>query len=494
MKLFKYALLPVMLISGCGNAPGTEDGGNREDICVVVPQEDTESVLKNPCTGWGIYEENGNRLLNPAAYWNRQDKAAREYATFLYIRWHWSDMEPEEGKYAWIYNENYKALVKGALDRGLKLCFRVIYDSQDNWLQTTPQYVRDAGAEGYMSDAQGQKLWSPYPDDKVFQEKLEKFIEAFAAQYDDPQTVDFIDGTNMGWWGENHHLTFKDSGNKQAVFEWITSAYGNAFKKVLLTHTFGSEFGWSMEKAIAIDKKGYTMRRDGLGSQWFTPAEQAITAQMWGKTAIFGEQCWWGGNYTTNYHPYKDDAVYKLESWLDTYKLTLSHALQGHFNTLDLRQPTETKGWLDQAEDLVQRFTREGGYRFYPAHVAFPEIFTEGETVSIEHQWINRGAGYLPNNNPRWNYKYKPAFALVDLSGQVSHVYVDESAEPSEWLSGKRHICTCRLRPDGVKPGEYTLALAIVDTTLDNKPAIELAVTEKSVADGWTPLKKIIVE
>ena len=28
-------------------------------------------------------------------------------------------MEPEEGKYAWIYDENYKKLIQGALDRGL---------------------------------------------------------------------------------------------------------------------------------------------------------------------------------------------------------------------------------------------------------------------------------------------------------------------------------------------------------------------------------------
>ena len=41
-------------------------------------------------------------------------------------------MEPEEGKYAWLYDENYKKLIQGALDRGLKLCFRIYNNGQDN--------------------------------------------------------------------------------------------------------------------------------------------------------------------------------------------------------------------------------------------------------------------------------------------------------------------------------------------------------------------------
>jgi ribosomal protein L27 len=79
-------------------------------------------------------------VANAEEYWAAQDEAARNYASFFYIRWRWSEMEPEEGKYAWIYDENYKKLIQGALDRGLKLCFRIYDNGQDNIRQGTPEY------------------------------------------------------------------------------------------------------------------------------------------------------------------------------------------------------------------------------------------------------------------------------------------------------------------------------------------------------------------
>ena len=98
--------------------------------------EDSVSLVRNPCMGWGVYE----------------------------------------GKYAWIYDENYKKLIQGALDRGLKLCFRIYNNGQDNLRAGTPEYVRHAGAKGYTVKGLKGDLWTPYPDDSVFQEKLEKFI------------------------------------------------------------------------------------------------------------------------------------------------------------------------------------------------------------------------------------------------------------------------------------------------------------------------------
>ena len=94
--------------------------------------EDSVSLLRNPCMGWGVYDDANDEVQNADIYWAAQDRAARQYASFLYVRWRWSDMEPEEGKYAWIYDENYKKLIQGALDRGLKLCFRIYNNGQDN--------------------------------------------------------------------------------------------------------------------------------------------------------------------------------------------------------------------------------------------------------------------------------------------------------------------------------------------------------------------------
>ena len=240
IHLYLFALISVILTS-CSHA------------CQKVElQEDTVSLLRNPCMGWGVYDDANDEVQNANIYWAAQDEAARQYASFFYVRWRWSDMEPEEGKYAWLYDENYKKLIQGALDRGLKLCFRIYNNGQDNLRTGTPDYVRRAGAKGYTVKGLKGDLWTPYPDDPIFQEKLEKFVEAFAKEYDNPDIVDFVDGYSLGWWGECHHVILQDQNKFEQVFDWFTTLYSTHFKNVLLTLPFGSQIGFDTEKRITV--------------------------------------------------------------------------------------------------------------------------------------------------------------------------------------------------------------------------------------------------
>ena len=43
-------------------------------------------------------------------------------------------------------NEKLKKVIQGALDRGMRLSFRVVVDSRDRKNEATPAYVFDAGA------------------------------------------------------------------------------------------------------------------------------------------------------------------------------------------------------------------------------------------------------------------------------------------------------------------------------------------------------------
>lgn len=108
---------------------------------------------------------------------------AADYSNILYIRMLWKDLEPEEGKYAWIYNERYKWYIQKAKDKGLKLAFRVFFHGVDG----VPSYVYEAGATESPIDDEGKT--QPYYDNPVFLEKLDKFIEAFAKEYDNPDEV-----------------------------------------------------------------------------------------------------------------------------------------------------------------------------------------------------------------------------------------------------------------------------------------------------------------
>ena len=140
----------------------------------------------------------------------------------------------------------------------------------------------------------------------------------------------------------------------------------------------------------------------------------------------------------------------------------------------------------------MQRFISEGGYRLYPDQLTLPESVRKGSTVKIAHRWRNMGWGYLPNNLPQWNYKYKVAFALLDAQGKAQNVFVDTACEPSEWVESNPFSYESAIAVD-VPAGEYTWAVAIVDTTRENKPAIQLAVNAPVTTDGWVELLKVKV-
>ena len=89
---------------------------------------DLTTVLKNPAMGWMMYEEGRSfqehatrsNIDTPEVFWKQMEECkAADYSNILYIRMLWKDLEPEEGKYEWIYNERYKWYIQKAKDKGL---------------------------------------------------------------------------------------------------------------------------------------------------------------------------------------------------------------------------------------------------------------------------------------------------------------------------------------------------------------------------------------
>ena len=71
IHLYLFALISVLL-AGCSHA------------CQKVElQEDTISLLRNPCMGWGVYDDANDEVQNADIYWAAQDGAARRYASFF---------------------------------------------------------------------------------------------------------------------------------------------------------------------------------------------------------------------------------------------------------------------------------------------------------------------------------------------------------------------------------------------------------------------------
>lgn len=510
--------LQCLSLTAC-KKPGNGDITMKE----VAMTEDTKSLLRNPAMGWNLYDDAYDHVADADTYWSTMDRYAREYASCLYIRWRWSELESEEGIYAWDDpNSNFSKLIAGARERGLHIAFRIIYDSGDNVKQSTPEYVRKAGAQGYtyedkfitdkLTDYSRGSLWSPFPDDPVFKEKYEKFIAAFADRFDDPTFVDYIDALALGMWGECWFVPLSDktiggtlnttmSPKHKEVFTWFTDVYSRHFKNVLLCFNVLTETDMEFQINEAVRKKGYVMRRDGLGSAGFHGEINKINT-MFPEVCFFSESYYWMINqpYNPTNDYYKSDPMFgtngngQYKSWRDVLIQTYNHAIDSRANTLDMREAGEAENWDTNAKDYIQNFIIRGGYRFFPVKLQIPETIKNGSILKINHQWVNRGVGMLPNHKPQWNYKYKPAFAIIDKDGKTVKVFVDTEAEPSTWLFGKKaSINTLETTLDGVKAGKYRLATAIVNTQNDNRPEIKLAIKEEQV-NGWYIISNINIE
>ena len=203
-------------------------------------EADTVRVLRNPLQGWVMYlgrtwdenfwDERGYDSMKVPG--ESGPVRVSDYASCAYVRTSWASFEPEEGKYAWNDPDSrLMRLVRSVQARGLRIAFRIVVDGRDQG-QNTPQYVFDAGADGYYDPKAPGKNRSPFPDDPIFQKKYAKFLKAFAAEFDDPEKTEFIDAYSLGKWGESHSMIYKDNANKGRVFDWMIDLAGDCFKNV----------------------------------------------------------------------------------------------------------------------------------------------------------------------------------------------------------------------------------------------------------------------
>lgn len=119
---------------------------------------------------------------------------------------------------------------------------------------------------------------------------------------------------------------------------------------------------------------------------------------------------------------------------------------------------------------------------------------SNGELTTISHQWQNLGWGYCPTNIPQWKGKYKVAFALLDEQRQPVEIFLDEQAQPHEWIKGAEINYTFSSMVKDVPVGKYDWAVGIVNTQKNNTIGINLSASLDITTDaGWVKLSKVEV-
>lgn len=512
-----FMAVPLFLLAACGkeDASGTDV---EPDAVRITIRPEREVLVRNPLNGWVMYlgrSWDENFWTEPDSGYSPYDAMptsegtvvkVSDYANTAYLRTSWAALEPSKGEYVWRNPEHrITKMLQSCKDRGMRLAFRIVIDGRDQG-QNTPSYVFDEGAS-YFSDG---NIRSPYPDDPTFQRCYETFLTEFAEDFNDFETVDFIDGFSLGKWGEAHALVFKDNGNKLAVFDWMTSLYSRLFTEVPLFvnyhRTLGSynQDSWSdtpdkdTEGMIASAvEKGYSLRHDAFGMYTYYRDWERQTAAKYNYVRPIAMEGGWITDGTHRYWIYELDAAHGLkEGHPETVRQAeYDMSMEAKVNMMDFRVHAEIESFFGDTFNLVKDFIASGGYRLCPTLVTVPEKVRSGDKVSVTSRWSNYGWGYCPNNIPQWNYRFKGAVALLDSGGKPVRVFVDESVEPSEWRQSipKEYTTVCDLAD--VPAGNYVWALALVDTRNDNSPGLNLAApSSRLTSEGWVKVNSVTVE
>ncbi|CQR45955.1 bifunctional 2',3'-cyclic nucleotide 2'-phosphodiesterase/3'-nucleotidase precursor protein [Paraliobacillus sp. PM-2] len=486
-----YLLLSMVIVLAVSILPNSSEAAETN---TYYPTEKTTGVVKNPAMGWVLYLDAFGQMTNgdmpdinkgvfdAELFWNAFDTSgATDKASIFYIRAPWSFFEPEEGKYAWDHDPNYKKLINHALENDLNLAFRVYIDSQDSYQQATPEYVKTAGAKGYTNT-----FWTPYVNDQVFLDKLTKFIAAFGEEYDDPAKVDFIDGMGLGAWGEGHNIQVDSSqpGNVNTAVETITTAYRNAFHHVLLGPQQGGALA-SHAEDLVLSNEYDILRRDSFGMPMYftqTDVDYYVGKLLNEGIPLYAENGW--NYFAHDFEGYMNRNGNPFSTIRSMLEASLGDALAARANTFDFRVPEDAQEWMKN-EDLVDEFIDKGGYRFVPVSLTAPTSVESNNYFVVESNWKNTGIGKIPNNRPAWDYKYKVAYALLDTTTAAPVFTHVTDIDPSEWLKGSTYNYQSNVSFGNVPSGTYDFAYAIVDTTNGNKPAINLAITDEKTTSNW---------
>ncbi len=410
----------------------------------------TDEVLFNP--GMGLY-------LQYPPLDARADEWFMALCDIAYYRLDWSEVNPEPGVYRFdeYFGPRFETWVR---THGKRVAFRVMCQNMHSTQEfVTPKWVFDRGVPGVRHRAlRGQMQTDPAFWDERYLEAHLPFVTALGQYLDGREGLEFVDIGSIGEWGEMHLARWTSEQLEAAgythtryvqAYRRVIDAFAAAFPRTRVFLNIGGQENHTINDYAAL--RGLHFRQDGL-----KPDGASYQCEQW----LYPPYARRGVICNLEFHSSYVEMQRKGWDVAATLQRALSCPLS-YLNT-NLFGGNGYRQAPEEARQLLAAAGRRIGYRFVLTRVEHPaalRIAADRPTRALLRAvWRNDGVAPCHES-------CAAEWALLDGTGRpvvVERVF--PRTPTTQWWPGEEHVEDAVLRvPPGVPPGEYTLAVAVVE-------------------------------
>jgi hypothetical protein len=437
---------------------------------VVVRPAPIDDVLVNPGMGITTFQRVNGQPLNPPFSWSEEGPTAPPgapthpdfpVASIAYYRWFWATLEPAPGAVRW---DVIDTALEQARAHGQTLAIRLMpYDPT----HPLPGWYRASGARRVNQPAEKDDVWEPDVGDPRYLQAWGRLVAAAGARYDGHPTLESVDISTIGHWGEGWTRPMPAFVHQKALID----IYFDAFPRTPLLVNFDAPRALSYATG-----RGAGWRLDCLGDmglkspRWshmldFYP-QQVVRAgiqDVWRRRPVALETC----AVPATWRARGFDVQYILEQ-----------ALRWHVSVLNVKSSPIPPEWKTPFDD----FQRKMGYRFVLRRLEYPGTVRAGRSMPLQMWWLNAGVAPV----------YREYWLAVELSAPGGRAVMRLDVDVRRWQPGDALFEGVARVPETLAPGPHRLRLALLDPRT-GLPAIRLAIQGRE-PDGWYGLGTVTVE
>ena len=479
----RTALAAATLALACLSLSGQLQRNKSGNEVTVHPKEIADP-LPNPYMGLGLWA--GHRGFgNTEKTYTVADCTIgfgdnAPLFNWVLIDWDWASLEPAEGKFDW---REFDEIVRYWSARDKQIVVRIWSTDDPGWnghigAPVLPGWLWDKGlrSHSYIGNG-GRKMLEPdYGDSSyssVYLPALQKFLQAFAQRYDDPDTpILMLQTMGYGHWADfatwYSKYKFSSMQVKHDTLASLLQVYIHTFNHIQLLQMAGSD--WNGEDVPNLDAFLYSKALDVAAANHFAfmwtgfidgnsgPYTRVTMERYWRDHPVIAEGSW-------SYDDMKDQRTH------GTVAENVDGAIDWHANFFHLYfVPHAYRRAMQEDQTPLSQALQSGGigYRLVPTSLSWPAQLPAGHLLVLHQEWINRNVGRLYRPYPLKLY-------LTDLQGKDVFSEAIPGFSETDWVQWTTYpVMSVFHLPKTIPAGEYQLRLALVDQT--GKPKIRLGI------------------